>query len=66
MCLTTITIVALWKLPHLGRGMCAYTLWGRIALWSHQSAQTASSERYGDGVGDLMMTPYLAGNTYAT
>ena len=26
--LTAITIVALWQLPHLGRGMCAYTLFG--------------------------------------
>ena len=25
--------------------MYAYTLWGRIALWSHQSAQTANSEQ---------------------
>ena len=23
--LTAITIVALWQLPHLGRGMCVYT-----------------------------------------
>ena len=26
--LTAITIVALWQLPHLGRGMCVYTLFG--------------------------------------
>ena len=26
--LTAITIVALWQLPHLGHGMCAYTLFG--------------------------------------
>ena len=31
--------------PELGHRMCGYTLWGRIALWSHQSAQTTSSER---------------------
>ena len=30
--------------PELGHRMYGYTLWGRIALWSHQSAQTASSE----------------------
>ena len=29
----------------LGHRMYGYTLWGRIALWSHQSAQTASSEQ---------------------
>ena len=43
--LMAINIVALWRLLHLGCRMYAYTLWGRIALWSHQSAQTASSER---------------------
>ena len=26
--LTAITIVALWQLPHLGHGMCTYTLFG--------------------------------------
>ena len=26
--LTAITIVALWQLPHLGHGMCVYTLFG--------------------------------------
>ena len=26
--LTAVTIVALWQLPHLGHGMCAYTLFG--------------------------------------
>ena len=26
--LTAITVVALWQLPHLGHGMCAYTLFG--------------------------------------
>ncbi len=30
--------------PKLGHRMYGYTLWERIALWSHQSAQTASSE----------------------
>ena len=26
--LTAITIVALWQLPHLGHGMCVYTVFG--------------------------------------
>ena len=43
--LSATTIVALWRPLHLGYRMCTYTLWGRIALWSHQSAQTASGER---------------------
>ena len=30
--------------PELGHRMYSYTLWGRIALWSHQIAQIASSE----------------------
>ena len=31
--------------PEFGHRMYGYTLWRRIALWSHQSAQTASSEQ---------------------
>ena len=32
--------------PELGHRMYGYTLFGRIALWSHHSAQTASSGRW--------------------
>ena len=31
--------------PELGHRMYGYTLWGRITLWSDQSAQTVSSEQ---------------------
>ena len=41
--LPVTTIMALWQLVNLGR-RCTVTHC-RIALWSHQSAQTASSER---------------------
>ena len=41
--LLVTTIMALWQLVNLGT-RCTVTN-GRIALWSHQSAQTASSEQ---------------------
>ena len=41
--LPVTTIMALWQLVNLGT-RCTVTHC-RIALWSHQSAQTASSER---------------------
>ena len=41
--LPVITIMALWQLVNLGT-RCTVTNC-RITLWSHQSAQTASSER---------------------
>jgi hypothetical protein len=40
--LPVISIMDLWQLLNLGSTV---THWVRIALWSHQSAQTASSER---------------------
>ena len=41
--LPVITIMALWQLLNLGTGCTVTHCW--IALWSHKSAQTASSER---------------------
>ena len=41
--LPVITIMALWQLLNLGTGCTVTHCW--IALWSHESAQTASSER---------------------
>ena len=42
--LPVVTIMALWQLLNLGTGCTVTHCW--IALWSHKSAQTASSERY--------------------
>ena len=41
--LPVVTIMALWQLLNLGTGCTVTHCW--IALWSHKSAQTASSER---------------------
>ena len=41
--LPVVTIMALWQLLNLGTGCTVTHCW--IALWSHESAQTASSER---------------------
>ena len=41
--LPVVTIMALWQLLNLGTGSTVTHCW--IALWSHESAQTASSER---------------------
>ena len=43
--LPVITIMALWQLLNLGTGCTVTHCGGRIALWSHQNAQTASRER---------------------
>ena len=41
--LPVVTIMALWQLLNLGTGCTVRHGW--IALWSHESTQTASSER---------------------
>ena len=41
--LPVVTIMALWQLLNLGTGCTVTHCW--IALWSHESAQTASSEQ---------------------
>ena len=58
--LTAITIVALWQLPHLGHGMCVYTLFGlRIYIYIYIYIQRITMCPHGYHHSGSMATPAL-------